>query len=342
MMGSLVLSHFRTILNPLQVIDLSEKSPSIIADWLLVLPGSAKPIIVVAGGDGTVAWVLSELKKIKLNKVPPVSIIPLGTGNDLSRVLGWGKEEPQPFSTKSIINNISKADVVNLDRWMVNLKNRSRLSRHKSSCLMYNYLSIGVDALVTLDFHNTRKSRFYIYSNRIINKLLYLIFGTQQVMERQCKGLEQYIELYLDGHLIKLPELESIVVLNIPSWGAGVYLWPLGLEDDEIEDIGKQSMDDGKLEVVAISSSFHIAQLQVGLSEPHRLGQASDVKIIVKKKTAMQIDGEPWMQQPCDIHIKLDGQALMLKNTSDEENDRAEQQMNENSYLQAMHPLSTL
>lgn len=48
-------------------------------------------------------------------------------------------------------------------------------------------------------------------------------------MERQCKGLEQCIELYLDGHLINLPELESIVVLNIPCWGAGVYLWTLGL-----------------------------------------------------------------------------------------------------------------
>lgn len=38
-------------------------------------------------------------------------------------------------------------------------------------------------------------------------------------------------------------------------------------------------MNDGRLEVVAISSSFHIAQLQVGLSQPHRLGQASDIKV---------------------------------------------------------------
>lgn len=44
-------------------------------------------------------------------------------------------------------------------------------------------------------------------------------------------------------------------------------------------DIPKQSVNDGMLEVVAIYSSFHIAQLQVGLSQPHRLGQAKVVEV---------------------------------------------------------------
>ena len=37
--------------------------------------------------------------------------------------------------------------------------------------------------------------------------------------------------------------------------------------------------DDGLLEVFALYSSFHIAQLQVGLAEPLRLGQAKTVKV---------------------------------------------------------------
>lgn len=37
-------------------------------------------------------------------------------------------------------------------------------------------------------------------------------------------------------------------------------------------------MSDGKLEVVGIYSSFHMAQMQVGLSSPYRIGQASNVK----------------------------------------------------------------
>ncbi|KAL0359811.1 UNVERIFIED_CONTAM: Diacylglycerol kinase, partial [Sesamum angustifolium] len=48
--------------------------------------------IVVAGGDGTVGWVLGclgELNKQSRLPVPPTGIIPLGTGNDLSRSFGW-------------------------------------------------------------------------------------------------------------------------------------------------------------------------------------------------------------------------------------------------------------
>lgn len=40
-----------------------------------------------------------------------------------------------------------------------------------------------------------------------------------------CRSLNKRIEVYLDGELVELPELEAIVILNIPSWGAGVDLW---------------------------------------------------------------------------------------------------------------------
>lgn len=55
--------------------------------------------------------------------------------------------------------------------------------------------------------------------------MLYLCFGTHQVVTSDCKNLEQKLDLFLDGKQIDLPELQSIVVLNIPSWGAGVDLW---------------------------------------------------------------------------------------------------------------------
>lgn len=52
----------------------------------------------------------------------------------------------------------------------------------------------------------------------------------QQVVERDCKDLDKNIELYLDEEKVNLPSIESIVILNIPSWAAGVDLWNMGLE----------------------------------------------------------------------------------------------------------------
>ncbi len=45
--------------------------------------------VVVCGGDGSVGWVLSRLADEGLARVP-VAVIPVGTGNDMSNVLGWG------------------------------------------------------------------------------------------------------------------------------------------------------------------------------------------------------------------------------------------------------------
>eukprot|EP01125_Pyxidicula_operculata_P013293 TRINITY_DN4397_c0_g1_i1.p1 TRINITY_DN4397_c0_g1~~TRINITY_DN4397_c0_g1_i1.p1 ORF type:complete len:369 (-),score=52.73 TRINITY_DN4397_c0_g1_i1:420-1526(-) len=77
-------------------------------------------VLVCCGGDGTVGWLLGALDKIAEldgKTYPKVAIIPLGTGNDMSRVLNWGPgyggDPIGPILQK--IQNSHKT--IKLDRW---------------------------------------------------------------------------------------------------------------------------------------------------------------------------------------------------------------------------------
>lgn len=74
-----------------------------------------------------------------------------------------------------------------------------------------------------------------------------------------------------------------------------------------------QSFSDGVIEVLGIVSSFHMAQLQIGLNKPIRLGQCRKLRIVLKESLPVQADGEPWIQHPCQINVSLDGKAVVLK-----------------------------
>lgn len=68
--------------------------------------------------------------------------------------------------------------------------------------------------------------RFLFIYFLISLKLLYTFFGTRQAVISDCNGLQNQLELYLDGNKISnIPDIESIVIVNIPSWAAGVKLW---------------------------------------------------------------------------------------------------------------------
>ena len=79
---------------------------------------------------------------------------------------------------------------------------------------------------------------------------------------------------------------------------------------------GEQSFGDGLLEIVAVYGSFHLGQLQVGLSRALRLARCSRATIRILSGTsgpgqpgvAMQVDGEPWFQAaPATVEISAAG-----------------------------------
>lgn len=97
--------------------------------------------ILVCGGDGSVGWVLSELDKLSLHKQVrggggggggvggegeaegvsvcgqcQLGVLPLGTGNDLARVLGWGGLCDDDAQLLQILEKLERATTKMLDR----------------------------------------------------------------------------------------------------------------------------------------------------------------------------------------------------------------------------------
>ncbi|KAG0723870.1 Diacylglycerol kinase epsilon [Chionoecetes opilio] len=316
-----VLSSFCSVLNPAQVIDLNHFPPEEALMWCHLLPPDVTCRVVVAGGDGTVCWVLSSILKMKFERDPHVAILPLGTGNDLSRVLGFGGGLSWDTDVVEYLQQLNTARPALLDCWRVHFTPARSLNITRE-VYMYNYLSVGVDALVTLNFHRARQSPFYLFSNRLINKMIYFSFGTKDVLEHMCKDLDQRIELFMDDRRVSLPSLESLVVLNIACWGAGCRPWTLGGGGSEAP---QQNFSDGLMEVICLSSSLHIAQLHVGLGEPTRLGQCSSLRVsygndcrhvgdhlCLKGEAPMQVDGEPWKQSAGTITLRHSKHASVL------------------------------
>ena len=50
---------------------------------------------------------------------PYISIVPLGTGNDLARVLGWGSGYVGEEDIGELLSAVETADVVPLDRLVI-------------------------------------------------------------------------------------------------------------------------------------------------------------------------------------------------------------------------------
>ncbi|XP_061736640.1 diacylglycerol kinase epsilon isoform X1 [Nerophis ophidion] len=317
-MGEALLGEFRILLNPVQVFDLSQLAPSKALQLCTLLPPGCVRVLV-CGGDGTVGWVLDSIDTMRLKGqdqfIPRVTILPLGTGNDLSNTLGWGSGYAGEIPVEQVLRNILDAEVVKMDRWKVQVSSKGLSIRKPKVLAMNNYFSVGPDALMALNFHTHREKTPSFFSSRIINKVVYFLYGTKDCLVQECKDLDKRIQLELDGERVELPSLEGIIVCNIGYWGGGCRLWE-GVGD---EPCPPTRLDDGLLEVVGVFGSFHCAQIQVKMANPVRLGQAHTVRLVLKSSTMpMQVDGEPWAQGPCSVTITHKTQCLMLYHSTEQ------------------------
>jgi diacylglycerol kinase (ATP) len=248
--------------------------------------------ILACGGDGTIGWVLSCLDNVSQDakcQSPPMAIVPLGTGNDLARVLRWGAGYTGAEEPINLLRDVIDAEEILLDRWTVVFhsdenkeleeakKQMNQANTNEDNTEIYvmnNYIGIGIDAEVALDFHTAREENPNKFNSRLQNKKYYFQMGLRKMMNKSsCKDLNRLVSLEVDGRRIDMPQIEGIIILNIQSWGGGSNPW--GSEKDD--QFQKSTHYDGMLEVVGIKGVLHMGQISGGLSGAIRVAQGGRV-----------------------------------------------------------------
>ncbi|XP_065052718.1 diacylglycerol kinase beta-like isoform X2 [Rhopilema esculentum] len=322
--GARLLNKFRYLLNPRQVFNLAEGGP---LAGLKFFSQVSNFRVLCCGGDGTVGWVLSTVDRLtSLRPKPPVAILPLGTGNDLSRCLNWGGGY-EGGSLCKVLQRIQHSNIDMLDRWNIDITE----TESNDACvpiplnILNNYFSIGVDASIALKFHLQREKNPEKFNSRLKNKLRYFEAGTAEQLSASCKRLQEDIEVECDGQKLDLlsgPNLEGIAIINIPSVYGGANLWgevdkkKRRPKENGVKDVNtlQQDIGDRCIEVIGLENVLYVGQIIAGVRQHGlRLAQCSTLTIRTRRPLPMQVDGEPWLQSPASITITHKNQAPMLR-----------------------------
>ncbi|KAH8243855.1 hypothetical protein KR032_010810 [Drosophila birchii] len=326
--GLELISSFRKLLNPYQVFDLDNGGP---LPGLYVFRQITNYKILVCGGDGTIGWVLQCLDNVGQDSEcssPPCAIVPLGTGNDLARVLCWGSGYTGGEDPLNLLRDVIEAEEIRLDRWTVvfhpedkpeepAMKAPSQTTGgaqnedNSQIFVMNNYFGIGIDADLCLDFHNAREENPNQFNSRLRNKGYYVKMGLRKIVGRKAvKDLQKELRLEVDGKIVDLPPVDGIIILNILSWGSGANPWG----PDKDDQFSTPNHYDGMLEVVGVTGVVHLGQIQSGIRTAMRIAQGGHIKIHLNTDMPVQVDGEPWIQSPGDVVVlKSALKATMLK-----------------------------
>ena len=145
-------------------------------------------LMVAAGGDGTVNYVVNSMKRKGLDI--PVGVVPAGTANDFARALGMS-DKPLEAARQIAFGSIDRVDCGRVNgQYFVNV------------------LSFGIFTTTSQHTSNTSK--------HLIGKLAYLIEGVKEFRSMHAVPLE----VVADGEAF---DLDSLIVLVFNGETAGGF-----------------------------------------------------------------------------------------------------------------------
>lgn len=179
--------------------------------------------------------------------------------------------------------------------------NDSEIVFKEKICVIHNYFSFGIDSRVAYDFHVKREKSPGLFPHQVINKAWYGILGIKHgFKELNKKPIHKRVYLEMDGEIVKLPKgLKTLLFLQIPSYSSGINPW-----DINSEKVGKQSVCDGKIEVIGLHGILHMGRIRANMGCGVCIGQASEVNVITTTYYPCQVDGEPFIIPPSRFRIE--------------------------------------
>jgi diacylglycerol kinase family enzyme len=244
--------------------------------------------VIAVGGDGTATAVFNVLLSHREFKHVKIGIIPLGTGNDLARVLNL-YDALVSRGLLYIVRKLVSAKSKNFDLWKVNGK-----------FAMANYFSAGVDARIAHDFNRDRAEGKITGKSVIKNKLHYVKRFFADKDYRLKAGELRITDKQNERKIFPLKDNCSIIIGNIPSYAGGS------------NPFGKSDIADGLLEVLLIKSlKGFLKAISIGAGSS--VIKAKKVEINLANDEFIQLDGEDFsgkLEMP--IRIEFGGMVEML------------------------------
>ena len=255
--------------------------------------------LIAVGGDGTMSTMLSVMLESGFAQKVRIGLIPLGTGNDLARVLNLY----ETFVNKGLlflVRRLVQARHRPFDIWKVN-----------GQYVLANDVSSGIDARIAHDFNADRASGKISSHSVVANKMHYVdrFFADR----KHCLGKAHLKVLDQKGRWIEedVSGYRTVIVGNIPSFASGAN--PFDGSD----------MADGLLEVVPVPNmmSFFGALALGSVPLVGKIYKRSFLKTIHAKEVVLQTSEEEFHQLDGDdltrragseIHIEYGCRVQML------------------------------
>ena len=227
---------------------------------------ATKDLIIICGGDGTINNIISLLTEF--DSIPPIAIIPLGTGNDIARATGWLKSW-QDFGIDGLHYALKKRLISNLDIWRLNISGVD----YTRDFFFIAYAGFGYDGLICKEIPKIGPI--------FLKKGLYLVAGFKIFFKNIICG--EKIKIVINGKVINFGQ---ILFCNIDSYAGGSKLFK------------DSKYNDGIVELFFFENFFQFLRTVIkGRIRPNmtqlNCSKIKSFKFNILNRTFLQIDGEP-------------------------------------------------